>query len=265
MMAQSFANVRGNGAGNGTNADVQVFEYPPVAGPPLPSWEAFSSIAMHDSTNPSPEKSRDEAPEAERAVQETHAEELRRSFEAGMARGLVEGGAAERQSSAALAEAQKKRRLEEAARLVENFNARCACYFECAEREVVKLALAVANRILRREAQMDPLLLSGAVRVALGQLAASTTVRLRVPAADLDLWRETIAHLPNLAVKPEVVAGDAMSLGECILESDLGSVNLGLESQLAEIDRALFEGAGTARETTEARVGAMTIAEDMAE
>ncbi len=36
----------------------------------------------------------------------------------------------------------------------------------------MKLALAVAARILRREAQMDPLLLTGAVRVALGQLAA---------------------------------------------------------------------------------------------
>jgi len=35
------------------------------------------------------------------------------------------------------------------------------------EHEVVKLALAVAARILRREAQMDPLLLTGAVRVAL--------------------------------------------------------------------------------------------------
>ena len=58
-------------------------------------------------------------------------------------------------------------------------------YFEAVEHEVVKLALAVAARILRREAQMDPLLLTGAVRVALGQLSASTQVRSRVPAADL--------------------------------------------------------------------------------
>ena len=38
---------------------------------------------------------------------------------------------------------------------------------------MVKLALAIAARILRREAQTDPLLLTGAVRVALGQLAAT--------------------------------------------------------------------------------------------
>jgi flagellar assembly protein FliH len=57
----------------------------------------------------------------------------------------------------------------------------------------------VAARILRREAQMDPLLLTGAVRVALGQLSGSTEVRLRVPPAELDLWTEAIALLPNLA------------------------------------------------------------------
>ena len=44
-------------------------------------------------------------------------------------------------------------------------------YLHAVEHEVVKLALAVAARILRREAQMDPLLLTGAVRVALGQLS----------------------------------------------------------------------------------------------
>jgi flagellar assembly protein FliH len=40
---------------------------------------------------------------------------------------------------------------------------------------------------------MDPLLLTGAVRVALGQLAGATEVRLRVPAAELDLWTESMA------------------------------------------------------------------------
>ena len=55
-------------------------------------------------------------------------------------------------------------------------------YLHAVEHEVVELALAVAARILRREAQMDPLLLTGAVRVALGQLSGSTEVRLRVPA-----------------------------------------------------------------------------------
>jgi flagellar assembly protein FliH len=114
------------------------------------------------------------------------------------------------------------------------------------EHEVVALALAVAARILRREAQMDPLLLTGAVRVALGQLSGSTQVRLRVPAAELDLWSEAMALVPNLAVRPTVIAGEGMRLGDCMIETELGSVNLGIRAQLGEIERGFFDRAGSA-------------------
>ena len=115
------------------------------------------------------------------------------------------------------------------------------------EHEVVKLALAVAARILRREAQMDPLLLTGAVRVALGQLSGSTEVRLRVPAGELDLWADAIALLPNLALKPSVIAGEEMRLGDCMIETSLGSVDLGIRSQLGEIERGFFDRAGAVK------------------
>jgi flagellar assembly protein FliH len=115
------------------------------------------------------------------------------------------------------------------------------------EREVVELALAVAARILRRESQMDPLLLTGAVRVALGQLAGSTQVRLRVPQEELELWTEAMALLPNLALKPTVVAGEGMRVGECAIETELGSVDLGIRAQLGEIERGFFDRAGGRR------------------
>jgi flagellar assembly protein FliH len=120
-------------------------------------------------------------------------------------------------------------------------------YFEAVEREVVELSLGIAARILRREAQLDPLLLTGAVRVALGQLAGSTTVRLRVPAEDQTLWAEAIEHLPNLAVKPEVIGDCSLELGECRIETQLGSVDLGLRAQLGEIERGFFDRAGRRR------------------
>jgi len=120
------------------------------------------------------------------------------------------------------------------------------------EREVVELALAVAARILRRESQMDPLLLTGAVRVALGQLAGSTQVRLRVPQEELELWTEAMALLPNLALKPTVVAGEGMRVGECAIETELGSVDLGIRAQLGEIERGFFDRAGGRRTSPQA-------------
>src|SRR5271155_1118702 len=45
-----------------------------------------------------------------------------------------------------------------------------ASYFQKVEGEVVQLALSIARKILHREAQIDPLLLAGIVRGALGKI-----------------------------------------------------------------------------------------------
>lgn len=114
-------------------------------------------------------------------------------------------------------------------------------YFARVEQEVVRLALAITARILHREAQLDPLLLSGAVRVALGQLADSTEVQLRVPESEFVLWEEMLRLMPNLPLRPRV-SGDAnLSAGECLLETNVGSVDLGVRAQLVEIERGFFD------------------------
>ena len=118
-------------------------------------------------------------------------------------------------------------------------------FLQTAEHEVVKLALAIAARILRREAQIDPLFLLGAVRVALGQLAETMQVKLRIPAHEAELWTETLAHVPNLKMIPSVIADDHMQLGDCVIETEMGSVNLGLTAQLQESERILFQGGST--------------------
>lgn len=124
---------------------------------------------------------------------------------------------------------------------LEKFVADRDCYMAQVEREVVKLALAIAARVLRRETLMDPLLLSGAVRVALGQLAETSEVRLKVPAADHAMWTEMLRLMPNLPLQPEVVADEMLTTGDCLLEAQVGSVDLGVKSQLAEIERGFFD------------------------
>jgi flagellar assembly protein FliH len=167
------------------------------------------------------------------------AEETRKAFDTGREQAREQAREAGREALTT-ARGQEEQRM---ADLIESFAEAREQYLRAAESEVVKLALAVAARILRREAQMDPLLLTGAVRVALGQLAATTEVRLIVPACDLELWREAIAHLPKLAVKPEVKAGEGLRLGDCLIESNLGKVDLGIRSQLGEIEKGFFDRA----------------------
>lgn len=182
---------------------------------------------------------------SEKRFERRLAEEMRRSFEAGRQRGFADGRAAEREAQAAQSSADSMRRAERLAHLAESFAAQSEKYLAQAEQEVVKLSLAIAARILRREAQMDPLLLMGAVRVALGQLAASTDVRLRVSAADADLWTEAIALVPNRTLKIEVIGEKEMRLGDCIVETEFGSVDLGVRAQLSEIERGFFDRAAS--------------------
>lgn len=114
-------------------------------------------------------------------------------------------------------------------------------YFHDVEQQVVRLALAIAAKILHREAQMDPLLLSGAVRVALGQLSETTQVRLRVPSSELALWEEMLHLIPNLPLRPKVIGEENFADGDCIIETEVGSVDLGVRAQLAEIERGFFD------------------------
>ncbi len=224
--------------------NIEVFQYMDGPEPVLPLWSGDSdsgSIA----TPPAKAPHSVGVDEALRELNEQKAaEEARWSFEAGRERGIQEGRQAEREALAAARQIEEKRRAEQVAELIQRFAEDRERYLHAVEHEVVTLALAIAARILRREAQMDPLLLTGAVRVALGQLSNTTEVKLRVPSAELDLWREAIAHVPNLTVRPTVLAGEGMRLGDCMVETNVGSVDLGIRAQMAEIERGFFDRAG---------------------
>ena len=225
---------------------VEIFEYPSGPEPPSPAWEGLVEAGLHAQSGMPQQSSLPVADDYDRMRSEFNcqlAEEKLRSFEAGRERGAQEGRQAEREAHAVAHASAATRRADELSDLINGFAQERDRYFHEVEREVVELALAIAARILRREAQMDPLLLTGAVRVALGQLSHSTQVRLRVPAAELDLWTEAMAHVPNLALKPAVLAGESMRLGDCVIETELGSVDLGVRAQLGEIERGFFDRA----------------------
>jgi flagellar assembly protein FliH len=245
--------------GRGASGEVEVFDYPACPGaPPLPVWDGWIEAQESGAANEPAQEGARNARAPNTAFDERLAEETRRSFEAGRERGREEGRQAEREAQAAALRAEEERRKRHLAGLIESFTRERDRFLHAVEQEVVKLALAVAARILRREAQMDPLLLTGAIRVALGQLAGASEVLLRVPAAEAGLWKETISLVPNLAIKPAVVVGDGMQLGECVIESKVGTVDLGVRSQLKEIERGFFDRTGfasTLREDASAEKG----------
>jgi flagellar assembly protein FliH len=242
----------GSAMKRGAGGQFEVFQYPvgPDA-PSMPGWEGWGELDAADEEDGEASASERLKVAAEAAIRaqfdQRLVEETRRAFEAGREQGKLEGRQAERAAYAATLSAASQERQRQAAELIQGFAQERDRFLQAAEREVVDLALAVAARILRREAQMDPLLLTGAVRVALGQLSGSTQVKLRVPSAELDLWTAAMALIPNLTLKPAVLPGDGMRLGDCVIETELGSVDLGIRSQLGEIERGFFDRAAGLR------------------
>ena len=170
--------------------------------------------------------------------------ESHKAEERGQSKGMEMGLNLGREEALRQLQGERERLVNQAAVLMESFSSVRESYLHQLEQEAVKLALAIAARILRREALMDPLLLTGAVRAALSQLAVTTSVRLRVPAQDQTMWEETLARMPGLALRPKVLGDPRMELGDCQMETELGSADLGLWPQLKTIERGFFERPG---------------------
>ncbi len=111
-------------------------------------------------------------------------------------------------------------------------------YFAGLEKEVVRLALAIAERVLHRESAMDPTLLAGAARVVLEQVDQDSGATLLVAPGEAAQWQAAVAALGR---EVEVQEASSLARGECLLQTEAGSFELGLRSQLCEIERGFFE------------------------
>jgi flagellar assembly protein FliH len=112
-------------------------------------------------------------------------------------------------------------------------------FFSAAESQVVRLALAVASRVLSREVATDGMHLRATVKAALGRVQDSSATTLRVPVDEAEAW--TAMFQRGSAGKVKVVGDERMSKGECVLETTVGRVELGVDVQMEEIERGFGE------------------------
>jgi flagellar assembly protein FliH len=113
-------------------------------------------------------------------------------------------------------------------------------YLRKVEGEVVQLALSIARKILQREAELDPTLLAALVRVALDRMQSGSVVRIRVAAENAELWRRC-GDGKRGSDCWEIVADAALSPGDCIVETELGTANFGLEAQLRDVEESFTQ------------------------
>ncbi len=114
-------------------------------------------------------------------------------------------------------------------------------YYQQVETEVVQLALAIARKILRREAQVDTLLLAAMVRITLEKIESGTKVVVRVNPEQAAVWLGYFTHHMEASQVPEVVGDTAVHADHCLLQTALGTTEVGVEIQLKEIEQGLLD------------------------
>jgi flagellar assembly protein FliH len=113
-------------------------------------------------------------------------------------------------------------------------------YFSRVEAEVVQLALAIAGKILHREAQVDPMLVAALVRMAIEKIQDGSSVTIRVSPGRAAQWKQYFAAQAN-AARVEILGDTGLSEHDCMLETELGSANFGLDAQLKEVEQGFFD------------------------
>jgi hypothetical protein len=109
-----------------------------------------------------------------------------------------------------------------------------------AERELVRLAIEIARKIVNREVTTDNDVVMTLTRMALSRLQNRTVARVHLHPDDFVYVN---AHLVTLESNHaiELTSNSSIGRGGCLVQTELGDVDARVEQQFAEIERSLME------------------------
>ena len=110
-------------------------------------------------------------------------------------------------------------------------------YYSKVEPQLVHLALAIAGKILHREAQVDRMVVAGLVKVTLERMQQTTKAIIRIRPEEALSWRHYFNTSPDL----EVVEDATLEPNACRIETELGVAEMGLDAQLKEVENGFFD------------------------
>ena len=110
-------------------------------------------------------------------------------------------------------------------------------YYLRVEPQLAHLALAIAAKILHREAQVDRMVVAGLVKVTLERMQQTTKAIIRIRPEEALSWRHYFNTSPDL----EVVEDATLEPNACRIETELGVAEMGLDAQLKEVENGFFD------------------------
>jgi flagellar assembly protein FliH len=156
--------------------------------------------------------------------------------ERGQQEGMIAGRAA--------ADAEGAKVIAELLGLVESARVERRSILESAEPELVKLAMAIGERIVHEQIAVDPNVVLQNVRQALTRLIAREVVTLRLHPADIETIRR---HRDAIVASNDVeqlrmVEDQRVDRGGVVIETEAGTIDAKIGTQLREARRVLETG-----------------------
>jgi flagellar assembly protein FliH len=110
------------------------------------------------------------------------------------------------------------------------------------QEETVRLAVAISERIIRRELRQQPEITTDLVREALQLAVGSGQFRLHLHPDDLQTfgpWVEQLTNEMGELAPTDIVADPQLSRGGCRVVTEFGAIDQTFEAQLARIEEEL--------------------------
>jgi len=211
----------------------------PINGSSTPHAEPEEVVEEPPAVSPELEGAIQRIQVLERRIQELEAE-LPRRHEMGKKEGRAEGEKAGMASGTAAVQPVLERMTASIAELA-SYRAR---FRRDSEPELLKLALAVARKILRRELTVDPHSLLGILKAALETINRAEVLCVRVAPDDAAQMSGKLAGL-GLPDAVEVVGDRTLERGSVVLDTRRGQIDASIQTQLSEIENGFADRIAT--------------------
>lgn len=162
--------------------------------------------------------------------------------EAAWQEGHHAGQQAAKEEARAAQAAQREALREEVQALVTDIGEARQALWERQEGEMVAFVLDIARQVIKTEVTQNPEVVQSVVRNAVRRVTDKSQVRIRVAVADAGRVREmrddlmaVLDGIQNL----EIVDDRRVGPGGCVIETQAGTIDAKIETQLAEVARAL--------------------------
>jgi flagellar biosynthesis/type III secretory pathway protein FliH len=111
-----------------------------------------------------------------------------------------------------------------------------------AEKEVVRLAVEVARKIVDREIHADRNIIQTLVRVALSRVTENTSVTMRLNPLDYKFLMEQSGGIAEDGGRDVSLQSDnTIKQGGCLVETGCGDIDARIEEKFREVENAFFE------------------------